>query len=56
MKDLDYKDIETLQYVLNDYIFENASQSKKLLALKDKLIKMRANMESNKTKGRVISL
>ena len=47
---LTHAQIETLQYILNQYMFNNSTMhSKEHTTLRDKLILMRAELEYSKT-------
>ena len=48
MKQLTYAEIELLQYALRVYIFETDNDSLEITSLKNKLIAMRAQLESSK--------
>lgn len=48
MKTLTYKEIELLQYTLKVYSFETGDDSLEITSLKNKLIAMRAQLESPK--------
>ena len=48
MKTLTYKEIELLQYALRVYMFESNNSSDEYKSLQNKLIAMRAQLESPK--------